>query len=460
MPGEKLSVEQAMQRLSDATTDQITRMSDLERKLETDITTFQNNMMERISTIQTQTQTWQANATSTLNAHQQQFSDLMEGFRDMKLELQKIVASMTTNVVTDHKNQLNNEHTSDPIMHPNAWTPNRNFNTATSLPSMKLQDLTTEHRESPYISPMIQPVSTIHTVVIPPTSALPLFHGRHDENPRQFLIRIQEYAQTIHQSNDNGLLNSISQYLRDTALEWYCQIRITPHRPTSWHEFTALFLAQFNSPIRRARKEQEWRECKQRENETINEFLVRLRTLWTEQKPSETETDLIKHLMCKMRNDLLTMIGVSNYESLDELIIEAQKVEEILYRRAKQFRQSNNSQPTSNYTKAYDEDQYELQEMSAHHSNRSGTIYNHTTNRQTNYPNNSTPYRYSNYTSNSTRNQRPTSEYESQCNMCGLMGHSAKNCRHQYYTRKQTQNDYYQKNADGANRERDHVAPQ
>ncbi|CAF3725396.1 unnamed protein product, partial [Rotaria sp. Silwood1] len=63
-------------------------------------------------------------------------------------------------------------------------------------------------------------------------------------------------------------------------------------RPQTWTEFTDVFLAQFNSPVRRAKQEQEWHECKQKEDETINEFLVRLRALWKEQKPKETEADL------------------------------------------------------------------------------------------------------------------------------------------------------------------------
>ena len=86
-----------------------------------------------------------------------------------------------------------------------------------------------------------------------------------------------------------------------------------------------------NSPIRSARQEQEWHECKQRENETINEFRVRLRSIWIEQKPKESEVDLIRHLLCKMRSDRLSMIEVSRGASLDEIVFEAQKAEEILY---------------------------------------------------------------------------------------------------------------------------------
>ncbi|CAF3796224.1 unnamed protein product [Rotaria sp. Silwood1] len=109
-------------------------------------------------------------------------------------------------------------------------------------------------------------------------------------------------------------------------------------RPQTWTEFTDVFLAQFNSPVRRAKQEQEWHECKQKEDETINEFLVRLRALWKEQKPKETEADLVKHLFCRMRNDLINMIGTPRNVSLDELMAEVQPIEEILYRRAKNQR--------------------------------------------------------------------------------------------------------------------------
>jgi hypothetical protein len=58
------------------------------------------------------------------------------------------------------------------------------------------------------------------------------------------------------------------------------------------------------------------------------------------QKPKETEVDLIKHLLCRMRDDILTMIGVSQDASLDEIIMKAQIAEEILYRRNKEQRRT------------------------------------------------------------------------------------------------------------------------
>ena len=173
------------------------------------------------------------------------------------------------------------------------------------------------------------------SIIIPPSSAIPTFSGKYSKRPNQFLIRVQEYAETVHGWDQTTLLRGISQFSRDTALEWHCQLRAHHRQPETWVEFADTFLSQFNSPIRSALQEQEWYECKQRENETISEFLVRLRSIWMEQKSKETEVDVVRHLLCKMRSDLLIMIGVSHGASLDEIIFEAQKLEEILYLRNK-----------------------------------------------------------------------------------------------------------------------------
>ncbi|CAF2133486.1 unnamed protein product [Rotaria magnacalcarata] len=179
-----------------------------------------------------------------------------------------------------------------------------------------------------------------HSIIIPPSSAAPAFHGKQSESPTQFLIRVQEYAESVHAWDHPTLLKGISQFLRDSALEWYCQLRMSRRRPKTWVEFTDLFMAQFNSPVRKAKQEQEWHECQQRENETVNEFLIRLRALWTAVKPKETEAELIRHLFCKMRNELIVRIGLTRWDSLDDMIIEAQKVEEILCRRNKEQRRA------------------------------------------------------------------------------------------------------------------------
>ena len=49
----------------------------------------------------------------------------------------------------------------------------------------------------------------------------------------------------------------------------------------------------------------------------------------------------MKHLLCRIRNDLFNRIRISRNASLDEIIAEVQQIEDILYRRAKDERLSN-----------------------------------------------------------------------------------------------------------------------
>ncbi|CAF1253603.1 unnamed protein product [Rotaria sordida] len=276
-----------------------------------------------------------------------------------------------------------------------------------------------------------------HAIVIPPTSSIPTFSGKHSERPKQFLVRIQEYAETVHGWDRSTLLTGISQFLRDTALDWYCQLKVSGRQPQTWAEFVESFLSQFNSPIRSARQEQEWYECKQKEDETINEFVIRLRALWTEQKPKETEVDLVKHLFCKMRNDLLSMIGVPRGATLDEIIMEAQKVEEVLYRRKKEERrlkylnQTSFQNDTSNVGKPQDKVMNEyakpLLNMNAKYSLNNRTVPVQRT--IFNKKNHDRSFPTTNYYKQTTAEIGNNQQLESmKCYTCGMWGHVAINC--------------------------------
>ncbi|CAF4527082.1 unnamed protein product, partial [Rotaria magnacalcarata] len=125
-----------------------------------------------------------------------------------------------------------------------------------------------------------QPPQAINnTIVLSPISSFPTFSGKPTDQPRQFLLRVVEYVRTINKWSTDTLLQGISQFLKDSALEWYCQLYITNNTPLNWSQFVSRFLAQFHSLIRVAQQEQEWSECKEQDNETINEFVVRLRAI-------------------------------------------------------------------------------------------------------------------------------------------------------------------------------------
>ena len=224
-------------------------------------------------------------------------------------------------------------------------------------------------------------------------------------------------------------------------------------------EFKDLFLAQFNSPIRKARQEREWHDCKQKENETINEFLVRLRALWREQKPKETEVDLVRHLFCRMRNDLLNMIGVSRNASLDEVIKEVQQIEDILYRRAKgerleKFKSQTSTNLETNNGRRFTEEDSQRTSMWSKRRDFSNNYTRREKDRQVNEI-------------TSGRNQATTepwlmqqTEYnEGRCNNCGKYGHLTRNCWTQYGSYQQNHNGWNSKNVRGALEERTSHAP-
>jgi hypothetical protein len=464
MTSEKVTIEQIIQKLSETNIKNAARLNDLENKLEeilrnvgeqnkdtsthlsSEIITLKNEMAGTIEAIQMQTRELHNTTITKLEESQQHWNHLAADMHDMKTELRKIVTAFTSNQArkSSNKDAIEEDSTASP-MHRNSPTINECFD---PLLSFKHSTSTNTHDENifPRTPPFELATPTAHTIVIPPTSAIPMFHGKISENPRQFLIRIQEYTETVNHWNEKSLLNGISQFLRDTALEWYCQLRTSHRRPQTWTDFVALFLAQFNSPIRRARQEQEWRECKQRENETISEFVVRLRALWMEQKPKETEVDLVRHLLCKMRSDLLNMIGVSRCESLDEIIVEAQKIEEVLYQRSEQQRQQgikhvsfrDGTPPASAHSPDND---IGLQTTSRHRPNASS--------------------QYSNYPTQPTTNQRyMQSNDQIVCYACGMNGHIKKNCPGQYNCyHQQPSRNYYSKNNGGAHAGRDHGAP-
>ena len=431
---EKVTVVQAVQKLSDANNTNNTRLADIEKKLE-EIYANRNEEM----------------GTPRLEESKQHWESITKDVRDLKLGLQKISQFITKFQDRGEDEEQGRESRATTPLDEN----NQNKRQPTTNPT-NLNDINMYNTASSITR--IPP--TTHTIVIPPTSAIPTFSGNSTENPRQFLIRVQEYTETVNHWDNQSLLSGISQFLRGAALEWYCQLRISHRRPQTWIEFTNLFLNQFNSPVRRARQEQLWKECRQEENETINEFLVRLQALWQEQKPNENEDDLVRHLMCKMKNSLLSMIGVSRCESLDEIIMEAQKVEEILYQRSKQHRNTNKKEmiedviTTENYN--YN-DPYEIQEMSAYQSRKQPNTY-----RQQNYATtyNQQSNQYKNFSPRPTGNYRyAQSRNEIKCYACGMKGHLQRNCPGQFNNYQYQQSAYYSKNDYGAQGGRDRNAP-
>lgn len=486
----EVPLEEAMKRLVGDNEDNTNRINKLERQIDDICKNFEEyreqhafatieemrHLTEKVNAIQATTKTFQLTTTQTFEELNARWSDM---YKEMMGDMHQILLKLNQfpeqprstspklqdedKRIEEKEGELDETSSRVPI-----FTPGRQFKFMDSRddstprrvthPSPYLPHLESGQRPPISLTPLISQMRP--SIIVPPSSAAPTFYGKSNESPTQFLIRVQEYAESVHAWDRSTLVNGISQFLRDSALEWYCQLRLSHRRPQTWTEFEDLFLAQFNSPIRKARQEQEWHECKQKENETINEFLVRLRALWREQKPKETEASLVQHLFRRMRNDILTMIGVSRNASLDEVMLEAQQIEDILYRRtkgerlAKQTKQASSFNMDPSHNKRYDE---ENTRRARPWRNRE-EIYNRKT--RDHQVNVITPRHDNNneiWTINEPNQSR--SQKSSNCLRCGRYGHWARDCFTPYRAQRSTQNSSMSKKVDGALEERTSHAP-
>ena len=417
MDGEKVTVEQAVNKLSEANNTSNNRLTELEKK------------MNEICDVQ--------------------YHDLKSDVRNMRNELSKIFEAITMSQMTrndDHR--LTENKTSTPHNDPYTSPVEESFECAKARQH-------THHtiRNENNATAAEQTSQAIHTIVMPPADSIPTFRGDISESPRQFLMEVKEYAETTNHWNEQALLNGMSQFLRGTARQWHCDLRESDERPKTWADFVAVFLDQFNSPVRQSQQEQLWKECKQEENETISSFVVRLRALWREQKPGETKNDLGQHFKCKIKDNIALMMGVPRGETLEEIIMEARKAEEIIFKRAKQKQQSQNSKQKSYYYNANstpimdEEEQYEVQAISAQQRQQYHNSY-------TRRP------QYTNYSSQKTTDRRDFhSNYDITCYACGWKGHTRNNCPNQYNGHQQQTPQYYPKNDKGARAGRGRGAP-
>ncbi|UJR24369.1 hypothetical protein I4U23_005746 [Adineta vaga] len=419
--GEVVSIEEAVKRLMDVDATNTRKINHLECQID--------DLMKQLMEYREQ----------NTNSNKTEFQTLSERIESIQLSTVSHFEEMTSKI-DNNKRQWNHiVNKLDQISKSVITSSNEHQNKAMKREENDVFQMEPEGNQTITIPTLFQSNGIKHSVIVPPSSAAPAFMEKFR----------REYAESVYARNCATLPNGILQFLRDSAWEWYCQLRMSHRRPQTWVEFIDLFLIQFNSPVRKARQEQEWHHCMQEENETINGFLVRLRALWREQKSKETELDLVKHFFCRMRNDLLNMIGISRNASLDELINEVQQIEEILYRRAKDERLSKQVTGRDILSKKhYSEDNPRHQSMRWNNESRTYQV------------NEVTPGQYTNHQTQRTVAPNWSQSADSYvCYHCGEYGHWSDYCPTQHDDYRQQRNKSNSTNDRGALDERTRSAP-
>lgn len=318
MSAEKLSVDEAVQRIHDICVMNTQRLMKLEEQFNqmTESIAQRNAKIDtEIVKIEREISEMNMETTSKLKEDKQKFDEI-------KQQSGEIMQLLHTLLGKEH-DAAENIHDTPKMVTKNCSSSNR--------PGLHIGDYSNYSKKVEPIHPINDDKTTKSCKVIAQKSIVPpIFSGTYSECPNEFLIHIQEYSEAVNGWDQTTLLRSISEFLRDTALDWYCHLRASHRCPRIWSDFVTLFLSRFDAPIEIARRQREWHHCKQIDSESIDEFFLRLRILWIEQKPRESESDFIQHFLCKIRSDIFGMMKVSVAASIEDVLLEAQRVEKVL----------------------------------------------------------------------------------------------------------------------------------
>ncbi|CAF1614445.1 unnamed protein product, partial [Didymodactylos carnosus] len=121
------------------------------------------------------------------------------------------------------------------------------------------------------------------------------------------------------------------------AAEWYQQLVQSDGLPATWREFIKLFQARFQSSERIEALKIERNRCIQQSDESVADFYQRYKGLALEIDPKISEKPLKRHLLPKLRPDILQLMGGVDADklTLPDLMRTAAKVELHMLQRKK-----------------------------------------------------------------------------------------------------------------------------
>ena len=194
---EKVTIEQAIQKLSEASNNNNARLIALERKLDEihlnlveqsktenvnlpdEITNVQEKMTNQIENVLKEPKEWQDTTMSKLEEKQQQWEQVTSNIRDMRTEMEKMREAMeVTTSRKNYHNQRMKENGSTPSTQRHSSTLNESIDNSQSNHHNIMEQGYHVNSNTRKSSPIEYNSPLTHTIVIPPSTAIPIFNGK------------------------------------------------------------------------------------------------------------------------------------------------------------------------------------------------------------------------------------------------------------------------------------------
>ncbi|CAF1627667.1 unnamed protein product [Rotaria magnacalcarata] len=212
----------------DAETSNASKIIKLESQIDGMCKTIQDYREENINSTRTEFQTMTERMGSIQALTMSRFDETTSEYEESKRQWSRMNTEMNTNMncIMDKLDNITGSRITPRNTNHN-W--GRPFQTTTHIPISR-SGHTFQTNLYPTETQVVQetiaqnafPLNGVkHSIIAPPPSAAAEFQGKHSESPTQFLIRVEEYAHSVHAWDRPTLLSSIWQFLRGSALEWY-----------------------------------------------------------------------------------------------------------------------------------------------------------------------------------------------------------------------------------------------
>ena len=142
-----------------------------------------------------------------------------------------------------------------------------------------------------------------------PLSTLPNFHGLSTEDPDEFLFEFDILCRSYDYTTTAQKLKLFPATLKGNALRWF--MSLGGENISTWVQMRQIFLNKYQDYCRTRERREELFKMSQKEDETLEDFVERLRYNLQRSGHLDVNKDILKTSLLKgVREDCLYMLNM------------------------------------------------------------------------------------------------------------------------------------------------------